>query len=317
VRKVIWILWALIANPIWAQDIPTSEDVVVRFGGLGPKLELNAGDPETNARDLEYQPAIQSKTFLGINYKTYGVALSTFNPRTSDFRKKHGNGRATDFQFRYLHQSYFFETFYQQYRGYYLSNAKRVMTNPLGPDGECPSNSSLRTERYGIVISRFSDIEKFNPLRALDLTLRPTQGGGTWYTTASLNAHRIRTPQTLVPATATESYPGLQDLRDTRATTLGVGGGYAYSFVFREAWVASAMAGLSLGSQWIESRYVNDKAHNHVGALRSQLKAALGYSGEKFLSAFTLQMDGTQIKNRGSELNLTASEFAIFFGFRF
>lgn len=314
-RLLTVFLLTLTTKTLMAQN--AWEGVTIRYGVITPSLDLRATSPDTSARDLEYRPSTQGKSFVGVDYKNYGASLSASNPRDSEFRTKYGNGRSVDFQFRYTLNEYYIESYYQQYKGYYLSNAGRVMTNPFGPNNEYPQNSGLKTEHYGAVVFKFLSPEKFHPRRAFEMIEKPNGSGGSWYYSAGLNAHKLRTTESLVPATAVHNYAQLADLRSAQAYTLSIGGGGGYSWVFREAWILSGLFGLSLGNQWIKAKYEDDKDEQNLLGVKSHVKIATGYSGEQFFAAISIQGDNTPLISQNSELEFSTLETGIVFGWRF
>lgn len=316
-HKLIFLLTVFVFQVSSAQEKADESKVVVKLGALTPSLEFDAKDTGQKSPALDFLPSTQAKTLIGVHFKNYGFSLSAYNPRTSDFRSKHGDGKSIDFQLRYSYEDYYLESYYQQYKGYYLKNPEKILASPFGPNGEYPQNKGLKTEHYGIMIYKFLDIENFHPRRAFEMVDRPTKSGGSWYYSASANAHRMKTAESLVPAGSVHTYPGLENLRSISAYTIAGGAGGAYSYVFREAWVASALFGVSLGSQWIKSKYTEDTSYTNVASLKTQGKAALGYSGEQFLAALNLQLDVTQIKHTPSELAFRSVESTLFLGWRF
>lgn len=291
--------------------------ITVKYGANTPSLDLNASSPDSNAKELQYKPSTQGKTFIGFDYKNYGASLSAINPRDSEFRKKYGNGRSLDFQFRYTLNEFYVESYYQQYKGYYLSNPGKVMTNPFGADGEYPQNTGLKTEHYGVVAFKFQNPEKFHPRRAFELIERPGEGGGSWYYSLGVNTHKVRTSDSLVPATSTNNYLRLEDLRTVKAYTLSLGAGGGYSLVFREAWILSGLFGLSLGNQWLEAKYTDKNETRSAATIKTHVKGGLGYSGEKFLTGVIIQSDSTPLMSKNSELMLSTTEATFVFGWRF
>lgn len=291
--------------------------VTVKLGGLTPALQVEANAPETTATKLTYKPSTQAKTFLAADNEHFGISLSAYNPRTSEFRQTYGNGQSLDFQFRLTWQAYYLETYLQQYKGYYLSNPEEVMTAPFGPNGEYPKNSSLRGQHYGVQAFRFSNPESFHPRRAFQLVDRSRQSGGSWYSFAATHYHEAKTTQSLVPATAIDNYSTLSDWKKATAWTVAAGGGGAYSYVYNEHWVLSGLLGFGLGQQWSSAKYLNDKENKAQLVLKSQVKLAAGYSGESFLSGFNVQFDSTQIRLKSTEIVLSAVETSVFVGWRF
>lgn len=191
------------------------------------------------------------------------------------------------------------------------------MTNPIGVNGEFPQNGSMKLDHYEVQITKFLDSAEFNPRRAFEFTDKPTESGGTWYVNGGASSHRVRTPVSLVPATATGSYAQLDDFRTATSTMLFVGGGGAYSYVFNTHWVLSGLLGVAWGSQWTKFKLVSENQNNNVGSFKSQMKIAFGYSGEDFLSGLIVQSDSTQIDQQELELQLSAAEASVFFGWRF
>lgn len=293
------------------------DGVTVKYSAITPSLNLTAKSPDVIRRELQYKPSTLGKIAFGFDYKNYGATLSTAIPRDSEFRHKYGEGQSTDFQFRYSYDVFYIESYYQQYKGYYLDNASDIMPNPYGPNGEYPQNSSLKVEHYGVLLFKFLNPEKFHPKRALELTEKPKGSGGSWYYVFGLNTHKLRTAESLVPSTATGNYLELGNLRSTRSYTLSAGGGGAYSWVFGDSWVLTGFFGISLGNQWGDTRFLNHDENKTQSAAKTQTKFLVGYSGEKFLAGFSVQGDSTQIVNSNADLTLSSIEATVFAGWRF
>lgn len=299
-----------------AWEIP--KGLTFKFGGLTPALDLEVRDPNTGATNINYKPSTQAKTFLAFDYKNLGASISAYNPRDSDFRKKHGDGQFYDLQLRATRNEYYLEGYFQSYKGYYLENASKVMTNPFGSEGQYPLNSSLKAQHYGVQIFKFHHPEKFNPRKAIEFVDPSTESGGSWYYSAALNSHQLSTKESLVPATAIDNYGSLNNLKNIQSLTAAVGAGVGYSLVMApNSWVLSGMMGFALGPQWASARYTSDREDRNQFSVKTQIKLAAGYSGEQFISGINLQYDTTQIRLKSSELGLSSLESALFIGYRF
>lgn len=290
---------------------------VVKFGGTTPALQIEAKALEGGAKPLTYSPSTQAKTFVSLNYEKYGLSLSTYNPRTSDFRRIYGDGSAIDFQFRIDWEPVYVETYFQQYSGYYLKNAEEVMSSALGPNGELPQYTSLRAQNIGFQIFKYKNPEKFHPHRAFEFIDRAKESGGSWFYSLAGNYHEARSPDSLVPTTAYGSYGELDNWRSSSAFTLAAGGGGAYSYVANQKWVISGLFGLSLGVQSSSAKYLAASENKEQLTLKTQAKIALGYSGEKFIAGLNIQNDTTQIKLQSTEILLSAIDSSVFIGWRF
>lgn len=314
-RKLL-LTFLLLVKISFALEIP--KGLTVKFGGLTPALDLEVRAPNTSATNINYKPSTQAKTFLAFDYQNLGASISAYNPRDSDFRKKYGNGQFFDLQLRATRNEYYLESYFQSYKGYYLENASKVMTSPFGNEGQLPQNSSLKAQNYGVQIFQFHHPEKFNPRRAIEFVDPSTESGGSWYYSAALNSHQLFTKESLVPLTAIDNYGSLSNLKNIQSFTAAVGAGGGYSLVMApNSWVLSGMLGFAVGPQWASARYTNDREDRNQLSVKTQIKLAVGYSGEQFISGINLQYDTTQIKLKSSELGLSSLESALFIGYRF
>ena len=310
------ILIIFLTHPTFAWEIP--KGLTIKFGGLTPALDLEARAPDTGATDIKYKPSTQAKTFLAFDYKNLGASISAYNPRDSDFRKKFGNGQFFDLQLRATRNEFYLESYFQSYKGYYLENASKVMTNPFGGEGQYPQNSSLKAQHFGVQIFKFHNPEKFQPRKAIEFVDPSNESGGSWYYSAALNSHQLFTKESLVPATAIDNYGSLSDLKNIQSFTAAVGAGGGYSLVLApNSWVMSGMLGFAVGPQWASARYANDREDRNQLSVKTQIKLAVGYSGEQFISGINIQYDTTQIRLKSSELGLSSLESALFVGYRF
>jgi hypothetical protein len=291
--------------------------IIIKFGGSVPALNLEAKTIDSNATPINYRPATQAKTFVSVDYEKYGASISTYNPRTSDFRKKYGEGSALDFQFRFDWEPLYIETYYQQYKGYYLNNAKKVMPTPFGPNGEYPNNPSLEAKHIGIQIFKYKNRENFHPHQSLLFIDRAQHSGGSGFYSLSFQHHEASSSQSIVPASAFDNYGELVNWQQSSVLTASIGGGGAYSLVFKEKWVLSGLIGFGIGQQWSLANYANDKENEEKVVFKSQVKIAAGYSSEKFITGINLQFDSTQIRLQSTEIVLSAIDTAVFIGWRF
>ncbi len=321
IRTIIFSALAILQIPTFAQeeeqDASKLEGLTVTFGFLTPGLLIAADLPKAGTETLNFKPATQGKTFLGFDYNNYGLSISTFNPKEEQFKEKFGNGNAQDYQFRFLYEEIYFEAIYQRYRGYYLEDPRAVSSSPFGPNGEYPQYSGLKTEHYGFQFIKFRNLERFSPKRAFDFTEAPKGSGGSWFYSGSLNKHRITTPISLVPAMPLDNYGKLADLRAAEATTLALGGGGAYSYVYRDHWVLSGLLGFSLGSQLSRAKYLSDDEESSRVASKLIARIGLGYSGKKFIAGLQAATDTTIISNSSSRFDLMSSQVVLFGGWRF
>jgi hypothetical protein len=291
--------------------------IIIKFGGAVPALNLEAKTIDSSSTPINYRPSTQAKTFVSADYDKYGVSLSTYNPRTSDFRKKYGEGSALDFQFRFDWEPLYIETYFQQYKGYYIQNANEVMPSPFGPNGEYPGNPSLEAKHIGIQIFKYKNRENFHPHQSLLFIDRAQHSGGSGFYSLSLQHHEASSSQSIVPSTAFDNYGELANWQESSVLTVSIGGGGAYSFVLQEKWVFSGLIGFGIGQQRSLANYANDKENEEKVVFKSQVKLAAGYTTEKFISGINLQFDSTQIRLQSTEIILSAIDTAVFIGWRF
>ncbi|MFN9069041.1 MAG: DUF4421 family protein, partial [Bdellovibrionales bacterium] len=293
------------ASDLLATEEKERAPIIIKFGGAVPALNIEAKTIDSSSTPINYRPSTQAKTFVSFDYDKYGISLSGYNPRTSEFRKKFGEGSALDFQFRFDWEPLYIETYYQQYKGYYLENANEVMPSPFGSNGEYPSNSSLEAKHIGVQIFKYKNRENFHPHQSLLFIDRAQKSGGSGFYSVSLQYHEARSSQSIVPTTAFDNYGELANWQESSVLTASIGGGGAYSLVLREKWVLSGLIGFGIGQQSSLANYANDKENEDKVVFKSQVKLAAGYTTEKFISGLNIQYDSTQIRLQSTEIVLS------------
>lgn len=288
--------------------------VAVKIGFAEPKLEMTIEDKNRTGKRIIFVPNSPSRTYIGVSHRWIGGSVSWAMPRSNEENRIRGSTKSNDWQFRFNFKNWQVETFYQQYKGYYIEN-----TSDFQPHSEGMSYlqaPDLSNESTGLSISYVTHPETFSMSAAFDQNATQMESGWSWIFSGAAGHHRFDTPASLVPTTETGTYGDFELVRAARLYSVLAGAGAGGTLVISGPWYLSGVLVYKVG---IENQSVTrtDKiTANSVQASGHSIKIGFGYNGDRALFGMGIHASGTKYNIENATMNFSTMSAGFYAGAR-
>ena len=284
-------------------------DLTLRVFTLTHNDQLSYKGPLVNNRELIFKPNVPTNIGLGFNYQWLGLSVSFINPSYNLEVEKKGRTRYFDILLNTYSKKFGVDAYYVSYKGYYLSNPG----NRKSEQEPFPQRPDFRTVAIGAQFFYYFNHKKYSYRAPFIQTERQKKSAGSFVLNPHFSYFSIKSDSALTPGIQN---PG--SYRGGNFYTIGVGPGYAHTFVWRRFYINFTLIP-SIFIQYQDIRHFDDEFDRSgiVTGLRFTGKFALGYNSDKFFIGISSSGDTYNIKlEKNTDLRYTIGAGRFFIGYR-
>lgn len=280
----------------------TTDFTVEYFYGSGT-LDLNVKADSSASTNPEFRSNPQAFNGIGLSYKDYGVALTgSLVGMNNSFTKDesiYGETKTLGFSFYYFSRKFGIDFFYKNYKSFY-----RTENTQIYPDLKI-INAGLNATYV------FSDDFSFKA--AFKMSERQKRSAATWLASVGVGFSEISNSGPLIPNDVKSRFTEDSDFEKGKFYSISAAAGGAFTLTSNGYYflTGSLMLGLSPQLQ----NQDGDKSI-HIG-LKSNVKLALGYNGDRYYFGVNLQADGVALRLKAAEMTVMNIDAQISVGHRF
>lgn len=245
------------------------------------------------APSFVYQPNTTLNAGIGATYKSFSLNLAYGLPVLNSDNSVRGKTKYLDLQGHFYARKFAFDFFGQFYRGYYINPDNFVPGYPgyyYRPD--------LRVRVIGLSSYYVFNNQKFSYRSSMIQSERQTKSAGTFLLGAEIYYGTVKSDSTLVPTEIAEQYPeGI--VNRMRFIKIGPGAGYAYTFVYKQHWFATASLTLNLPVNFVRENILSGGYKDNIDVSPNYTsRLALGYNSRRWI--YTASWVNSTITMKGS-----------------
>jgi hypothetical protein len=298
-------------NIIEDDNLTLTADLGLKSNLLNTELQQRS----QQATNLIYQPNVGPQSFVSVSYGHLSASLNMTSGSAENPVQTHGESKAQDYQLRLFGQRWTPEFFYQSYQGYYLNNTEASGVSPQNGYGKY-LRPDMRARHWGGQIFYNFSPEDYSFSGHFSLRSKQIASGGSWFMVGSLSQYSLLADSPIVP-TGVSSYGMLGNATAIEVTSLSFGGAGAYNFIY-EDYFLGGLLGFGVNYQDTHTRGVDMSfSQREISGIKTYVKAAAGYNGDKFLSGLSINVDGQSVEFDQAKVLLDTIEIKLFFGWRF
>jgi len=255
---------------------------------------------------------------FGISYKWLNVLATVITPFPVDTYKK-GQTNHFDFRFNIYGRSTVTDIWFQFYNGYYLANSNDASFNWNNPT-VFYKRPDIRVASLGGVFYYNLNKKEFSYRASFSQTDRQIKSAGAPIVGVNWSAVGIRADSALLPSMIKTKFTPEQRVQDITAVTLGAGGGYAYTYVFKKNWFASLSGTIFLVAQTYQYVLQGNPAPRVQPGLNFNLlsRGAFGYNDDKNYYGLVFVADNIPLGTRnGDTFNYSFVTVRLMYAHRF
>jgi hypothetical protein len=201
-------------------------------------------------------------------------------------------------------------------RGFYLDEPQAWYPNWMTGD-RYPRNEGLLVVSAGINALYIFNGDRFSLKSTVILNERQKRSAGSFLAGAYIGLFGLeRDTTSILPFTPTTPEEHSIDVTNASYANIGFLAGYGHNFIVKEYFFISLLGALGLDAESSEIQTVRPEFNNEdgePGSVKLILRAAAGYSGDKYFAAVTLFNDANQL---GRSLNYDFGFLRFTFGYR-
>ncbi|MFA6924336.1 MAG: DUF4421 family protein [Bacteroidales bacterium] len=290
-------------------NIEVNDNIIVKALIQSPLLSLDISDKNKIGKKISYSPNIVESIGAGFACNLLGLSVSIKLLRNEKKDLKYGKTDYNNFQVYLYGRRIGLEASYQYYKGFYLFNAPSFDVN-WNYNSKYPTISTMEINNLTIncfyIFSR-----KFSIKASFNQTERQLKSAGSFLFMASLNRIFVNSDSSLIPKTEKQNYSEFDAFRRGEFYNYEVSPGYAYSIILKRFYFTPM---LFIGGGY-QKQECNIKSKSDFG-YKLGLKYFLGYNGKKIIIGAFGMNEIWFAKVSNAILQLYASKYRFFIGYR-
>lgn len=238
---------------------------------------------------FRYRPNTSLNFGLGLTYDMFTLNLAYGFPFLNTNHDQKGQTKYLDLQSHIYSRKFVTDIFGQFYKGFYIA-PKDFVPNTTG----YYSKPDLGISLLGFSTYYIFNSDKFSYQAALIQNEWQTKSSGTFLAGLDFHYGILSSDELLLPEELKNDFPQ-ETVRRLRFVTFGPGLGYAYNFVYKKHWFATAsLTGTLTANFTKESNSFSDKTH--IGVSPNFLyRLGIGYNSNSWECVFSLVNSSVQV----------------------
>lgn len=292
--------------------IDKTDQLTVRFY---PLFKTNSLELKVAGEKLSMKPHGSMSLGVGFNYKFLGLGISVGLPTSDESNRIFGRTSRFDFQASYYGKKLAADGFFQKYKGYYMDNPTNYM---MWEEPYYPQTEDLRVFSMGGTAYYIFNSEKYSYKAAYLRNEIQKKSAGSF--TAGIFAFydEMTSYDGFIPDALPDSIRSLLDVKEFTASSVGITGGYMYTFVIRGNFFINLALAPGIGYRRFKVIELdNNTFFLNTPGIQLQTKLALGYDFKSFYIGTTFATILRNFRHEDSEINLGAGQLRFIIGKRF
>lgn len=246
------------------------------------KMELGSLRASDN---LIFRPNNRINTGVGISYRALTLNIGLGLPFLNNDDDIRGHTSYLDAQANIYTKHWATNLFLQRFQGYYVASHA---SSELGwvQDTELPTRPDIREANIGVSTVHILNNDRFSYRAAFNQDAWQRHSQGSWLIGGYATYFRLRADSSLVPTRLDAFFPDGLHLKRGSFWDIGLSGGYAHTFVYKEHWflTGSVVLGGGISVQRAEIDPVGESLRTNTNSglgWHGQFRAGAGYNSAK------------------------------------
>lgn len=267
---------------------------------------------ESNASNkLTYKPNNSVGLGFGLYVFEVGAEITFSVPIGAERESLLGKTTATDLQLNLLGKNWGLDLFYQNYRGFYVTDPNQNILKGM----PFPQRPDARTNNFGIN-GLYAFNKKFSLRSAYNFSERQRKSAGSFLLTGTINFFDVALDSAVYGSKYYATLGANTAFEQLQMNTASVSPGYSHTFVYKAFFLNTS---LSIGPavHWVD--YAVDLRARSAIVVNSflDLRIGIGYNGKRFFSGVNFVGQARSAKFDGIQFINSSNTFKIVVGYRF
>lgn len=262
---------------------------------------------------ITFKPNNRYSLGASLNIFEIGVEVSYSVPLDTRSEARYGTSTVSDLQVNAINKTWMLDAFHQKYSGFYFSSP-----NVKIPDNQpYPHRDDLYTRNMGVSFSYIFNGNKFSMRSAYTFTERQVRSQGSFLFSYILSSFNLHADSSLVSQDKWKSFGSGSASRELRFTSLGIGPGYSYNFVYKSFFVNLTLS-VGPAHYWIQYNEEGGPVHYDIRiSTFSAARVGVGFNGDRFFGGVGMSTQSRDVNFEDINFKNSISTFRFMLGYRF
>jgi Domain of unknown function (DUF4421) len=277
------------------------------------QLNFTIGSPQRGSA-VVYSPNVSALFGFGVVFKRLSLNFTFKLAQSEEVKTQKGQNQYLSLQLHSYGRRFFYDVYYQDYKGYYITNPNQVFNQ--WDSKILPQRPDIKILNIGTEVSYILNSKRFSYRADFVLDEKQNHSAGSPIFSASVYYLNIRADSSLIPFGSNIRIPESSYFRKGDFISIGLVPGYAYNFVvFKRLFLS---LGISFFAGLNYQKYGLDKTNKEYVDVIYKLTArsAVGYNGKNFVIGATLTFDNQTLMIEKGQLGVINSNATVFIGYR-
>lgn len=267
---------------------------------------------------LDYKINNPFRIGFGVSYKWFNLLATLITPFPVNEYKK-GKTDHFDIRLNMYGRRTVTDVWFQFYKGYYLANSNSIIPKWNNANAFY-RRSDLDVASFGGVMYFNLNKRRFSYKASFSQTDRQIKSSGAPIMGVNWSGFHVTGDSALLPSALKADYTPEQRVQSITTFTLGLGGGYAYTYIFKKHWFASLSGTVFVVGQTYNYLIEGNPApRTHPGLNFNFLsRGAAGYNNDKNYYGLVFISDNIPLGKRlGSTFHYSFGTMNLMYAHRF
>ena len=265
------------------------------------------------AEPVRFLPNNSFSAGIGAHLFDISFELSAAIPLDEKNKARYGESTSRDLTASVGGSNWGLDGLIQQYKGFYVANPEII---PLGT-AAYPTRPDVSMSHTGVVGIYAFNKNKYSLWSSYTHSERQIKSAGSLLLAGAVSSFRLQADSVILSTDALQRLASTTSFFDMRSTTLGIGPGYGYSFVYGQLFFNLSFS-IGPAHHWIY--YVGSDGLDHYDiALNSytDFRVGFGYNSDRFFTSVSFVSQTTTTKVEDLHVNTETMAFRFVAGYRF
>jgi len=231
---------------------------------------------------FKYRPNTTLNFGVGATWKSFTLNLAYGFPGLNEGSSKKGKTKYLDLQSHIYSKRWVADIFGQFYKGYYIDAKENFPTFP-----EYYQKPDLKVRLVGFSWNYIFNHNRFSYRATLIQNEWQKKSAGTLLLGFDFYYGVLNSDKTILPLEIINYFPQ-ENTKRLRFVNFGPGIGYAYTFVYRENWFATASLTASLTSDFTKENHLTFSQNNHSISSNLLYRGGIGYNSRNWTASISI-----------------------------
>lgn len=298
-------------DTVYIEEFDTKFIIQPFIAGKNQRISIRDKNRENDI--LNYKPNLNQSVGLVASYKGLRLTLSLKIPE--DNEAKYGSTKFTLLQLNMKGRKFGLNLFFQDYRGFYLSNPDKFDTTYFA-GGPFPERPDIKLTSLGFY-TYYSFSKKFSVKAAFQQSERQVKSAGSFMIMLSDRLDRIYSEESVIPESHKSEYKDLAKFRRGGFNTLLFQPGYGYTFVHERFYFTPVI--FAGGGVQFQNYYTTQGGREFNIRLipKINFQNAIGVTGDVIFARIVYEINNLRIPFSTSRIKSDYSTWSFGLGVRF